>query len=140
MDSEGIVPEYRSDYEFKPEGELDMCGDASVKVAIIFDRFLDREGQEQHIGGVETYIRNLADLCIEKNWMPILFQCSTNGFKKTVNGLQITGVPTSSANIKQQKQLLYQAALLKKLKRKPRRLSAMKKNSSEQGSIKRRSA
>ena len=45
-----------------------------MKVAILYYRYLDMDGNERTIGGVETYLLNLAELCRELGWKPLIFQ------------------------------------------------------------------
>jgi len=42
-----------------------------MKVAILYYCFLDMNGVERRIGGVETYLSYLADLCAEMGRTPL---------------------------------------------------------------------
>jgi len=64
-----------------------------MKVAILYIRLLDADGEEQLIGGVETYLVNLGELCAEMGWTPFLFQRGHTAFRKQVGALTVVGVP-----------------------------------------------
>ena len=66
-----------------------------MKVAIIYSRYLDNNGQERHIGGIETYLYNLARLFGRMGIEPIIFQHARKGFKRTVDDIRIVGIPAS---------------------------------------------
>jgi len=81
-----------------------------MKVGILYHRFLDDEGDERLIGGIQTYILNLANLCKEKQWEPIIFQCSNKEFEKVVEGIKVIGVKRKGKNVSSNISLLYQKA------------------------------
>jgi glycosyltransferase involved in cell wall biosynthesis len=64
-----------------------------MKVAILYYNFLDSNGSERKIGGVETYLWNLAKLIFERGDEPVLLQPATRVFEKKIGHLKIIGVP-----------------------------------------------
>lgn len=81
-----------------------------MKVGLLYYRFLDSEGKEKVIGGIETYLASLAQACIESGWEPILFQCANREFRTHFDGLTVLGVPTAKMHIGRQKLELYKTA------------------------------
>lgn len=63
-----------------------------MRIGIIYHRFLDENGNERLIGGIQTYIYNLALLCVENNWTPMIFQLSNDEFRKNISGITVIGV------------------------------------------------
>jgi glycosyltransferase involved in cell wall biosynthesis len=63
-----------------------------MRVAIIYYNFLDSTGTEQKIGGVETYLWNLANLIVERGDEPVLFQPATMAFEKKIGPIRVIGV------------------------------------------------
>ncbi len=64
-----------------------------MKAAILYSNFFDHDGKEQMIGGVETYLLNLARLCREMDMQTTIYQWSNLPFEKNVEGLKVKGVP-----------------------------------------------
>lgn len=64
-----------------------------MKAAIFYSKYLDLNGRERHIGGVETYLYNLAILCGKMDIEPIIFQSAHKDFERTVDGIRVVGVP-----------------------------------------------
>ncbi|MEB2309924.1 MAG: glycosyltransferase family 4 protein [Candidatus Brocadiaceae bacterium] len=69
-----------------------------MKVAFIYPRLFDHDGEEQLIGGIETYLLHLAALCLKMGWDPVLFQFANKPFKRTINALEVIGVPVAGFN------------------------------------------
>ncbi len=67
-----------------------------MKAAIIYSNYLDRNGQERRIGGIETYLFNLSDLCRKMDIEPTVFQNANKSFERIVDGIKIVGITTSS--------------------------------------------
>lgn len=82
-----------------------------MKVAFIYSRLLDENGEKQHIGGVETYLLNLAAVCAELGWVPILFQKSNKHFVRKLDHLTVIGVPIHSRKLKTITKELYNSAV-----------------------------
>ena len=53
-----------------------------MKAAILYNKFFDHDGEYQMIGGVETYILNLARVCRELNFETIIYQFSNRPFEE----------------------------------------------------------
>ena len=62
------------------------------KVIIIYDRYLDLEGNYLTIGGIQTYIKNLCQVILKLGMKPYIVQESTNGFVKKMDNIIICGV------------------------------------------------
>jgi glycosyltransferase involved in cell wall biosynthesis len=80
-----------------------------MKVAILYNKFFDHDGREQLIGGVETYISNLAKLCREMEMETTIYQWSNQPFEKSVNGLNVKGVPVCHLPYKKRKPAFFRA-------------------------------
>jgi len=64
-----------------------------MKVAIFCNRYLDYDGKERLIGGVETYLYNLANLCMKMDIKPIIFQYAHNRVERIVDDIKVVGLP-----------------------------------------------
>lgn len=62
------------------------------KVIMIYNQFLDREGVDFKIGGIETYLKNLSDVALNLNCEPVVIQFSNIEFKEIRNSITIIGV------------------------------------------------
>jgi len=82
-----------------------------IKIAILYHRFYDLDGNEQLIGGVETYLLNLARLCIEAGCEPIIFQHAGSPFEIYHDDIKIIGIPMNGIKRSQQNDTLYRAAV-----------------------------
>lgn len=81
-----------------------------MKVAILYHHLLDRDGNERTIGGVQTYLFNLAHLCQEMGWEPLLFQYSNKPFNRLVDDMTVKGIPCANLAYEPAKRALFQAA------------------------------
>ena len=63
-----------------------------MKAAIIYSRFLDYDGRERLVGGIETYLYSLANLCKKMDIEPIIFQFSNKDFERTFDGIRVIGI------------------------------------------------
>jgi len=83
-----------------------------MKVVIIYYYFLDSTGTKRKIGGVETYLWNLAKLIYERGDEPVLVQPSTIGFEKKFGILKVIGIERNRKRLKRNdRKDLYEAAL-----------------------------
>ena len=82
-----------------------------MKVAIIYYNFLDRHGIEQKIGGVETYLWNLARLILEQGGEPVLFQSAETAFERQVGDITVIGVTSTGLLRKNIRKDLFKAAM-----------------------------
>ena len=69
----------------------------------------DYDGVNQCIGGIETYLLKLSEVCEEIGWQPMLFQCANKPFKRMINNLEVIGVPVVKLDQKLWKQELFKA-------------------------------
>lgn len=60
-------------------------------VYIVYGRVLSLDGSELTVGGVQTYLMNLAYVIRDMGWRPIIVQKGETDFDKTVNGITIRG-------------------------------------------------
>jgi len=81
-----------------------------MKIGILYHRFLDENGNERLIGGIQTYIFNLALLCIENNWTPIIFQLSNKSFRKEISGITVVGFKQTGTNLHKNVTQMYREA------------------------------
>ena len=78
-----------------------------MRAAILYNQFLDHEGKEQRIGGVETYLLNLARLCRETGLETTVYQWSRRPFERSVDGVQVKGVPVCHLGHKKRNRALF---------------------------------
>lgn len=78
-----------------------------MKVAILYCCFFDYDGVKQKIGGIETYIANLAKLVAEMGMEPIIYQYANQKFKKEINGVLVKGIPLLKINPKKRAKALF---------------------------------
>lgn len=64
-----------------------------MKAAIVYNKFMDPEGKELAIGGIETYLHHLAKLCAKKDIEPIIWQVATRDFQKKLGDVTVIGIP-----------------------------------------------
>ncbi|TKJ32797.1 MAG: hypothetical protein CEE38_22190 [Planctomycetes bacterium B3_Pla] len=83
-----------------------------MKVAILYYGLLDADGQKQLIGGIETYLLNLAKLIVERGDEPILLQPAAMAFEKQMGHLKVIGVEPNRRRLRRNiRKDLYKAAL-----------------------------
>jgi len=83
-----------------------------MKVAILYYNFLDTTGTERRIGGVETYLWNLAKLIIERGDEPVLLQPAKERFETRTGHLKVIGVEHNWRRLRRNtRKDLYEAAL-----------------------------
>jgi glycosyltransferase involved in cell wall biosynthesis len=63
-----------------------------VRVNIFYGRLLDLEGASATIGGVQTYLTRLVDLCISLGYETTVFQMGARDFLVPWRGAQVVGV------------------------------------------------
>jgi glycosyltransferase involved in cell wall biosynthesis len=64
-----------------------------MKAAIIYDRFLNSDGTNYVVGGIETYLLNLAKLCVENDMQTFIWQSGSHNFKTVLKNITVLGVP-----------------------------------------------
>ena len=69
-----------------------------MRVHIIFDLFLTWDGSRKSIGGIETYIANLASVASRMGHSVSVYQVGDFAFEKEVDGVLVYGYPI--ANVK----------------------------------------
>jgi glycosyltransferase involved in cell wall biosynthesis len=83
-----------------------------MKAAILYNKFFDHEGKEQLIGGVETYLLNLAKICQEMDMETTIYQWSNHPFTKNLNGLSVKGIPVLHLPYKRRRYELFKSVSL----------------------------
>jgi len=81
----------------------------SMKVAILYNKFFDHAGKERIVGGIETYLVNLARVCQEIGMDTIVYQFSNQPFEKNLDQLKIRGVPVFHLPFKKRNYALFRA-------------------------------
>jgi len=89
---------------------LTQSKESEVKVVFTYYQFLDKLGKGREIGGVETYIWNLSEVCREMGWEPCVVQCAAHSFQTQVNHLPVIGVASSHPPGRQWGYPLYRVA------------------------------
>jgi glycosyltransferase involved in cell wall biosynthesis len=64
-----------------------------MKVVILYNKFFDHDGEDRVVGGVETYLFNLAQLCNEIGFETTIYQWAKVKFTKNVYNFMVKGVP-----------------------------------------------
>ena len=82
-----------------------------MKTAIIYYNFLDPRGNERKVGGVETYLWNLASLIAQRGSEPILFQAAEVPFERRLGPVTVVGVTPSGLMKRSIKRDLFRAAV-----------------------------
>ena len=81
-----------------------------MKTAILYNKFLDARGETQKLGGVETYILNLARTCLENGIETCIYQYADVAFHAVKDGIPIQGIRTAGLSPAQRREKLYNAA------------------------------
>ena len=79
-----------------------------MKAVFIYRNYFDHDGKEIIVGGIETYISHLSDLCFEMGIQPYLIQCANKEFVRTDRHLKVIGVVPQNNNPKKD---LFESAL-----------------------------
>jgi len=82
-----------------------------MKVAIIYSQMFDCDGKEQRVGGIETYLINLGNLCSSIGWQPIIYQRANNRFERMINNIRVIGLPIKNKSFKKIKLELYRTVI-----------------------------
>jgi len=81
-----------------------------VKVALVYTRFLNSEGSDRAIGGIETYLYHLARLCAKQGLEPVIWQYAARAFQVQVGPIAVVGVPVPKARPRKRIAMLVRAA------------------------------
>lgn len=81
-----------------------------LKVAFLYYRFLDGDGNKVLIGGVETYIQRLITLVSGMGFQPIVFQPARVAFERLLGPAQVFGLPIQHQPLGKQRRSLYESA------------------------------
>lgn len=76
------------------------------KVYIIYRSFFDMQGEQYMVGGIQTYIRQLAKLIEKKGYIAIIVQFAECNFKKEYNGIEVLGIDVKNKKSEQAKSKL----------------------------------
>ncbi len=82
-----------------------------MKAAILYYGLLDEDGRRQRIGGIETYILNLAAVCGGLGWDVTVFQYGTREFSVRMDECVVKGVPVAGLGHERKKERLFSAAV-----------------------------
>jgi len=64
-----------------------------MKAAILYSNLFDRYGKDQKIGGVETYLLNLSQVCKELDFETVIYQFADNKFQSSIGDVTVEGIP-----------------------------------------------
>ncbi|MEN6334758.1 MAG: hypothetical protein ABFE01_10890, partial [Phycisphaerales bacterium] len=81
-----------------------------MKVGILYYSLLDATGRNQCIGGVETYILNLARVCRDLDWDVTVFQYGDTEFSVQMDACAVAGVPVPGLSHEKKKARLFALA------------------------------
>jgi len=82
----------------------------AVKAAILYNQFFDHDGDHRVIGGVETYLYNLAGVCRRAGIGVTIYQYSNVPFVKVVDNFLVKGIPVRSLPERKRRHALFSAA------------------------------
>ena len=82
-----------------------------MKAAILYSTFFDHDGTERSIGGIETYLPNLAGVCQAMGMEPIIYQWAKRPFDTNVNDLKVKGIPVLHLPYKKRPRALFESVL-----------------------------
>ena len=82
-----------------------------MKAFILYSNFLDYDGKYQLIGGIETYLQNLAGVCQSMGIEPIIYQWAKRSFDVNVVGIVVKGIPLLHLSSKKRPLALFRSAL-----------------------------
>lgn len=77
------------------------------KFQIIYWRFYTFDGSKRYIGGIETYLQNLAKVTTQKGFETTIFQCASKEFKLDTEYYKVIGVKTPNVEIGNAKNLTF---------------------------------
>ncbi|HEV2295340.1 MAG TPA: glycosyltransferase family 4 protein [Tepidisphaeraceae bacterium] len=82
-----------------------------MQLRMIYSRLFDFDGREISVGGIQTYLRELANCAAEWGFDPILYQSSLQPFERKLGRLTVRGIVAGvdGTNL-QTRQTLYAAA------------------------------
>lgn len=85
-----------------------------MKIYIMYSRIFDLDGNNLTIGGIQTYLLNLAKLFNDNNYDIEIFQSGNSNWEKMYNNIKFIGVDTSKINkIRNQRICIYNRILEK---------------------------
>ena len=87
-----------------------MASGEIVKVAILYSSLFSHDGEKRMIGGIETYLVELARLCSDIGIEPTIYQWSERPFNKRIDGTAVRGVPVLRRPYDQRPLALFRAA------------------------------
>lgn len=80
-----------------------------MKAMILCVNFIDHDGRGPLIGGVETYVLNLAVVCQEIGLEPIIYQFANLQFERDLSGLKVKGIAVNNLPFKKRNLALFNA-------------------------------
>jgi len=82
-----------------------------MKVAILYSTFLDHNGEERVIGGIETYLLNLSVVFLEMGLEPTVYQWANCNFEISIDGINVKGVKVLHLPYNKRPAALFSAAV-----------------------------
>jgi len=82
-----------------------------MKIVMVYTRFMDPVGKDRSVGGIQTYLFNLGQMCVKYHHEPIIYQASSRYFREQIGPISVVGVPTINLNTRKGKNQLVQAAI-----------------------------
>ncbi len=70
-----------------------------MKIYIIYSRIFDLNGEHLTIGGIQTYLLNLAELLIKNNYEVIIYQSGNKDWNKKYNNIEFKGINVSNEKV-----------------------------------------
>jgi glycosyltransferase involved in cell wall biosynthesis len=81
------------------------------RIAFLYHRFYDGNGNQIVIGGIETYVQRLFVLAARMGFQPILFQSARVAFERNLEKAVIYGIPIQNQTLEEQNHRLYEEAI-----------------------------
>ena len=82
-----------------------------MKIVMVYTRFMDPVGKDRSVGGIQTYLFNLGQMCVKYHHEPIIYQASSRYFREQIGPISVVGVPAINLNTRKGKNQLVQAAI-----------------------------
>ena len=82
-----------------------------MKAAILYSSFFNPDGTERVIGGIQTYLLNVARVCKEMGIEPTIYQWSNQPFEKIQDEIVVRGIPVLHLPYKRRPSSLFASVL-----------------------------
>ena len=83
-----------------------------MKIFILYSRIFDFEGKNLTLGGIQTYLLNLAIMLRDNNYFPVIYQSATSNWKINYENIPVFGIKINEQlNLKAQRKQVFNELL-----------------------------